>query len=798
MDSVGLRRRRRRSVVLAGAVLLLGLSASLAGGLWWRASDRAQDRRAFQATASDVTATLTTMLRRDADFVAATRAVATMEPTMSASRFKRWYAELEGPRRQIGGLGTSVITRVPAAAVGRFESRRNADASFGAFVAGRPLAVRAGRRTACLISAGVSEHDALSPSLARKLQGDWCDPSSMIGVSEASLLRTQTDTREVAVLPATVRGAETMFFQAAFYRAGAPLDTVAERRAAVVGWVSSSFDLPELIRAALNDHPGLGVALYHVNPQAPRELIARVGRIADPEAFTRHTSLQVDGSWVVAVSQATATTRGLSSELQSLLVMLVGSTVSALLCALLLVLARSRDRALGMVHEKTGELRHQALHDALTGLPNRLLALDRAEQMLARAQRTQSPIAALYIDLDGFKHVNDTFGHAAGDELLRGVAGRLATIVREGDTAARFGGDEFVILLDPFALDIAPELIAERVVATLREPYEIAGVPGRRLSVTASVGTALAIGGSADELLRNADLALYQAKADGRDCGVLFCASMETQARDRHTLELDLAEAIERNELVLEYQPALDLRSERPIGVEALIRWHHPTRGVISPVDFVPIAEQSGLIVPIGRWALQEACRQASAWARDGHEIGVAVNVSARQLDADELIVDVAQALAESELEPGALTLEITETALMCDAEAAVERLGRLKQLGVRIAIDDFGTGYSSLAYLRQFPADSLKIDRTFVAGVATSRESAALIDTLVQLARSLEIEIVAEGIEDVEQLRALQLAHCDVGQGFLFSRPLPADGVEAFFTSAQALENRSELVLAT
>src|ERR1700727_1582796 len=221
-DPAGVRWRRRCSILLAGAVLLLGLSASLAGGLWWRASDRAQNRRAFQATASDVTATLATMLRRDADFVAATKAVATMEPTMSATRFTRWYAELEGRRRQIGGVGTAGITRVPAAAVGSFESRRNADASFRTFVAGRPVSIRTQRRNACLVSAGVAEQTVLSPALARELQGDWCDPSSTIGISEASLLQTQTDTREVAVAPATVRGAETMFFQAAFYRAGAP------------------------------------------------------------------------------------------------------------------------------------------------------------------------------------------------------------------------------------------------------------------------------------------------------------------------------------------------------------------------------------------------------------------------------------------------------------------------------------------------------------------------------------------------------------------------------------------------
>ena len=439
-------------------------------------------------------------------------------------------------------------------------------------------------------------------------------------------------------------------------------------------------------------------------------------------------------------------------------------------------------------------LAHQALHDPLTDLPNRVLVLDRAQQMLARAHRQNKPVAALFVDVDGFKHVNDSFGHAAGDDLLRIVAERLMTVVREGDTAARLGGDEFVVLLEGSTLDAGPELVAERLLEVLRQPCEIASARGRPLSITASVGIAIGAYSNADELLRDADLAMYEAKTSGHNCYKLFESSMQTCSQDRLTLEMDLAEAVEREQLFLLYQPTFDLRTEGVIGVEALIRWGHPTRGVLAPEAFIPIAEDSGLIVPIGRWVLKQACLQAAIWQAAGRKVGMSVNVSGRQLDEDVLIDDVRQAIEVSGLDPALLTLEVTETTLMRDPEGAAERLHRLKQLGVRIAIDDFGTGYSSLAYLRQFPADALKIDRSFIGGIATSNASAALIHTLVQLGKTLGIETLAEGIEDQSQLETLQRERCDLGQGFLFSRPLSVDDIEQFLNVAEpsSVESRS------
>ncbi|HXQ00774.1 MAG TPA: EAL domain-containing protein [Solirubrobacteraceae bacterium] len=778
-------------MLVAGTILVIGLTVSLASALLWRSSVRARDKQTFQTTATDVTETMETQLRRDTDLVATLRAVLTMQPGLSSSGFSQWYTDLEGRQRQAGGLGTLVIRSVPAAGLAAFQRRRNADPDFRALMRGGVTPFVADRRARYCLLLASGMNTPFPAGIAQLLQGDWCNPSSPIGgypasgTSQAGLLRSIADSGQFLVHHVTSLGASTFFVEGAFYRRGSSLTSVAERRRALLGWVASSFDIPTLIRSAVGEHRGLAVTLYHSDPGQRPELMGRESTaIASP--FRSGATLQVDGTWIVKVAGA-GVLGGLSANVQALLVLVGGTIVSVLLCALVLVLTRSRERALGMVNEKTGQLRHQALHDALTGLPNRVLALDRAEQMLARARRQNVPVAALYVDIDGFKQVNDTFGHAAGDDLLRIVATRLTGVVREGDTAARLSGDEFVVLVEGSALDAGAELVAERLLEVLRQPYDIemSGELGRQLSITPSIGVASGLRGDAIELLRDADLALYEAKAAGRNCYVLFESGMQTAAQDKLALEMELAEALKNKQLFLLYQPTFDLQSECVIGVEALIRWHHPIREIIAPIEFIPIAEESGLIVPIGRWVLQEACRQAAIWHKEGHMIGMSVNVSGRQLDHDKLIEDVHQALERSGLDPNALTLEITETTLMRDAAATARRLQELKQLGVRIAIDDFGTGYSSLAYLRQFPVDALKIDRSFIGGIAASKEAAALIRTLVQLGKALQIETLAEGIEDQVQLETLQREHCDHGQGFLFSRPLDVSAVEAFLQSS-------------
>ena len=454
--------------------------------------------------------------------------------------------------------------------------------------------------------------------------------------------------------------------------------------------------------------------------------------------------------------------------------------VILLLSALLVLLATGLSRALRMLGQKTDELRFQALHDDLTGLPNRSLVLDRVEQALARARRGDTPLAVLFLDLDSFKSVNDTYGHAAGDQLLQAVSARLRSALREIDTVGRLGGDEFVVVAEGATLARGPEVIAERIQAVLTDPFALDGQVEIVLRTHASIGIAVGLRVAAADLLRDADVALYEAKAAGKDCYVVFASEMQMAVQARLELEMDLRRAVGTDQLFLAYQPTVDLRTEMITGVEALLRWNHPIRGLLMPDTFIPVAEETGLIVPIGRWVLAEACRQTAAWQGQGHALSMAVNVSGRQLDShSDLFEDVRHALVGSELEPAWLTLEITETMLMRDATRSAQQLRDLKALGLRVAIDDFGTGYCSLAYLQQFPVDTLKIDGSFINGIDSSPEAGALIHTFVQLGKTFGIETYAEGIEELSQLRYLQREGCDSGQGYLFARPLSPEALE-------------------
>ncbi|NRF68512.1 EAL domain-containing protein [Aquincola sp. S2] len=420
-------------------------------------------------------------------------------------------------------------------------------------------------------------------------------------------------------------------------------------------------------------------------------------------------------------------------------------------------------------------IRHMAHHDELTGLPNRALLQDRMTQALGQARRTGRPLALLFLDLDGFKYINDSLGHEVGDRLLRAVAGRLQAIVRQGDTVARLGGDEFVVMLVDLPRADEAALVAHEIVQALSRPLRF---DERLLHVTASLGLATfpADGDSAELLLKQADAAMYRAKAEGRNGFQCYTRDMGLQALQRVELQSALRLAVEHDQFELHYQPQVAPESGRIVAVEALLRWRHPVLGNVSPDRFIPLAEETGLIAPIGRWVLRSAGRQLQAWHAAGHtRLVMAVNLSARQFITQDIPQLVRETLELCGLPPQALELELTETALMHNAESVHATLSTLKAIGVLLALDDFGTGYSSLNHLRRFPIDTIKIDKSFTAEIATSDDTAAIVRAIVEMAGSLGVEIVAEGVEHEQQLRLLAALHCHRVQGYHIGRPMPA-----------------------
>jgi diguanylate cyclase (GGDEF)-like protein len=533
--------------------------------------------------------------------------------------------------------------------------------------------------------------------------------------------------------------------------------------AAVAGWMAGE---------SLQEAREVGMETWHIFGQLAAE------RVAPLDEVTKRCLRWRDAA--ADVLHESAAQLSVSPETLLLALAALQRTLDITLVRVGRFFEDERQRADEELTRRQEELAFLATHDTLTGLPNRTLILDRVEQMLMRSRRNQTPVAALFVDLDNFKSINDTLGHGAGDGLLRAVAARLDGIVRATDALGRLGGDEFVVIAEELSLAAGPEMIAERLLEALKEQFKLPELQ-TRLTVTASIGIAMGERASAEELLRDADIAMYRAKLDGRNRYVVFESGMQDAVQSRMELEMDLRDALERDEFFLVYQPTFDLQTMNPTGVEALIRWNSPTRGLVQPNDFIPLLEETGLIVEIGKWVLNEACRQGSVWRAAGYPISMAVNISGRQLDTDELIADVREALSESGLDPCALTIEITETTLMRNAEETASRLAAIKQLGVRIAIDDFGTGYSSLAHLQRFPVDALKIDRSFITGLAHNEEGGTLIHSLVQLGKALSIETLAEGIEQPQELTLLRDEQCDSGQGFLFAKPLDVAASEEF-----------------
>jgi diguanylate cyclase (GGDEF)-like protein len=554
----------------------------------------------------------------------------------------------------------------------------------------------------------------------------------------------------------------------------------------------AGLDAVTRLAARLCDVPSATLAIF--TDGAPHALAKCGGALADTALLTRAASvtdrsftapgdrlfvgvrlLDTDGALLGVLAVADDAPRKLSPE-QADSLQLVAEQAAAQLRLRCVVAERDAARE---------QLAHHAQHDALTGLPNRALLIDRIDRCLRRARRAGTCFALLFLDLDRFKLVNDSLGHAAGDQLLRTVTERLTRTVRDTDTVApppaqsvaRLGGDEFTVLLDDLAQPADALRVAERLLNVIRQPLAF---EGREVFTTASIGVVLAGPDydSARDVLRDADVAMYRAKADGKNRCVLFDATMHQQAVARLELESNLRRALERGELLLHYQPIVSMATRDLDGFEALIRWKRDEQ-MISPAQFIPVAEDTGLILPIGRWVLEEAVRQLAAWrdaAPDALPITISVNVSRKQLADPDLVAHARAVVENYNVDPAQVKLEVTESVVMENGDAARQKLKELREIGFRFAMDDFGTGYSSLSCLHQFPIDVVKLDRSFIQHFAGRRDAAAVIHSVITLAHNLGISVVAEGLETAEQAALLEELDCDLGQGYLFAKPLPAD----------------------
>jgi diguanylate cyclase (GGDEF)-like protein/PAS domain S-box-containing protein len=440
-------------------------------------------------------------------------------------------------------------------------------------------------------------------------------------------------------------------------------------------------------------------------------------------------------------------------------------------------------RDVSAIRAMTEQIAHSAQHDFLTGLPNRLLLNDRLSQAIALASRHKYQVAVLFLDLDGFKHINDSLGHAVGDKLLQSIANRLTECIRAPDTVSRQGGDEFVVLLSEIEQPKDAALTARRLLEALAKSHS---VDRRELHVTASIGVSVYPddGLDAETLIKSADTAMYQAKENRHQSYQFFKPAMNVRAVERQSIEENLRRALEREEFEVHYQPKVNLLTGVISGAEALIRWNHPVRGLVSPAQFIPVAEDCGLILPIGAWILREACRQAQAWVDAGlPAITMAVNVSAVQFQNENFVQDLFAILSETGLDPTLLELELTESALMKRAGLTASILQKVRSRGVQVSIDDFGTGYSSLSYLREFPLDSLKIDQSFIRQISANPGETTIVTAMISMGQSLKLRVVAEGVETKEELAFLQAHNCDEAQGFYFSRPVPAQQFALLFS---------------
>jgi diguanylate cyclase (GGDEF)-like protein len=757
-------RETLRWVLVVVLLLIIGASASVFEALSAANADADRSHRSFESASAEVTSTMKLAIDHEEDLLISLSAVVIANPEITSAQLQQWSTTVRASARYPELRDLAFIAVIPRAHLAAFGAR-DATGLSGSPVSPETVIPPGERPYYCLFEAG-SGLAANAPPRAL----DFCAAPRTAG-----LIRSSGDTGVSSYQPYKTQNTVSLAVQLPLYRQGAVVATIAQRRTASLGWLGITILPSVVLDRATEGHRALAVTMRYQRDGSDvtfqRGAIPRQG-----ESF----AIDFHNGWT-ATTYRPPVADGVWRDGLALTLLTGGIGLSALLAALILVLATGRARAERKVHLRTDQLRHQSLHDGLTGLANRMLVADRADRLVARSRRNGSQGAALFLDLDGFKNVNDTLGHDAGDQLLVAVAARLTGAIRDADTVGRMGGDEFVVLIDDASLDADPELVAQRLLDVLRQPFDL-NVNGEEVTVRIAASVGIAIGDRlcGDELIRDADVAMYQAKGAGKDSYATFHPEMESAIREGLELEFDLRSALEKNQFRLVYQPVYNLDDLTIVSVEALLRWEHPTLGTVAAEKFIAILERTGQIRDVGQWVLGEACDQMAAWHARGSHLSISVNVSARQFDTDDIVDQVRVALERSGLDPPHLTLEITESALMHNLTAGAERLRAIKTLGPQIAIDDFGTGYSSLAYLQRLPVDSLKIDRSFISATASSTpESRALVRTIVQLGKDLGLKTLAEGVETMEQAEQLRGDNVDEVQGFLLAHPLERAALE-------------------
>jgi diguanylate cyclase (GGDEF)-like protein len=794
--------RGRTGLWAAVAVLCVaaGILGSVLGAHALVHTDAAKSRRTFQRTSTTIAAGLKLAIRHEEQLVVSASTFFVDHPHATLAEFATWTRWARTTRRYPELQQLTLIALVQAPELSTFGAQTASHATPSGSSVGSSSARVAGHAAklpeapppspwSSTTPAGeglrvspASNHSSYCPMLAGMRSAgaaipprgfDYCAHSS-------ALLRSRDSGHSVYT---SIAGAKTLAVVTPVYRGEATPRSLAGRQAASVGWLREVLVPKVVMQQVLAGQPGYALRLRYRTGST--NVVFTSGA---PQGDAQSTTIRLRGGWTVK-SFGPPVNPGISADGNALALLIGGSLLSVLLGVLVFMLGsrlpRTRVPRTAAPAPKAPELPDADLYDALTGLPNRSLTLDRAERMVARATRDSGMLAgALFVDIDRLKDVNEKLGPAAGDQLLRIVGERLNDVVRAHDTVGRLGGDEFVVLVESAARGIRLDSLAQRMIAALHQPVELDNF-GPSFVLTASIGVAFGRYETYEDMLRDARLALASAKAAGKDRYTLFNANMRTVIEGRAVLEAELNTALSEQQFFLLYQPIYDLSTQRIAGVEALIRWQHPTQGVLAPDDFIPLAEETGLIVPIGRWALEEACGRAAAWNVAGHQVGVAVKVSATQLERQGFVTDVRRALQQSGIQPALLTLEIAETAVMRDVESSAQRLREIKSLGVSIAIDDFGgSGYAYHSDLRQLPLDCLRVDRSSLAASEDENYRSWLLESILLVGRDLSLTVIATGIETAEQMASLQALGCTMAQGFLLGKPTPVDGVEGLFVA--------------